>query len=136
MVNKKEIANCICQTHNCNCDMCKKGNCNKDIYKNELCFDCWKQQEPMTKTKEKIKIEKYKIEVAFTGKQISVQRENIKIIANIDSKHIEIENNAGDNDFVFRSKNSAETVKKWEAVIGCLQVLVKEIKSGRKAVLN
>lgn len=45
MVHDCKQFGCVCQTPDCQCEMCQKGNCNKDIYENGMCYMCFKDTE-------------------------------------------------------------------------------------------
>lgn len=79
----------------------------------------------------KTQIEHYAVAIEMFEKGLTVSRGNVKINVKITQKHIEITGASG-KQFIFRSTNDPKTLKRWDEVIGCLQVAVRELKKARK----
>lgn len=79
----------------------------------------------------KTKKESYAVAVSVTAKKIIVQKGDVVIEAQITEGHIGL-SGQGHREFVFRSSNNAATIKRWENVIGAMQVALEEIKKERK----
>lgn len=76
-------------------------------------------------------VEKYDVFTTITGKQIAITKGNVIINVAIDQDHIEISSKNG-FEFIFKSANKAQTLKRWEEVISCLSLAVQEAKKERK----
>jgi len=73
-----------------------------------------------------------KINVALTGKTITIDNNGVILTIDISKDHIEIHGLNNDKNFCFMSTNNDKTVNRWKNVIDTLQIAIKTIKEHRK----
>lgn len=70
----------------------------------------------------------------FEDKTIRLTDGEVSLRLEIRKDNIHIYSTNGSKDFVFRSVNKATTLKRWQAVIDCLQIAIKVLESERKKI--